>query len=422
MPAFAGRRWLEWGHVDELADRPVLAIDFGGTQIRAALITPDLAVHARRAVPTRDEEGVEAVVARICDVAAEVRADARAAGLPAPIGVGISAPGPLDPWRGIVVAPPNLAAWHDVPLAASVSDALDLPAFLERDTNVAVLAEWRTGAARGARTVVYITVSTGIGGGAIIDGRPLIGPDGMAGEMGHIVVELDGPICGCGGAGHVEAIASGTALAREARALVDAGRLASPARAGRRRRGDRRRAADPRRRRRRRASAARAVARAWTAIGALCASLVNVLNPDVIVIGGSIAEHRPRRAGRRPRGDRAPRVRRPGSPRAGGPGGTRRRRLADRHPADRQRTHRRPGLRGRVASAADGGTRNARSTPSVSTRIGINGFGRIGRQTLKAMLERHPDALEVVAVNDLADDATNAHLFKYDSTYGRYRR
>lgn len=279
--------------MDELAHRPVLAIDFGGTQIRAALITPDLAVHARRAVPTRDEDGVDAVVARICDVAAEVRADAQAAGLPPPVGIGISAPGPLDPWQGIVVSPPNLAAWHDVPLAASVSAALDLPAFLERDTNVAVLAEWRHGAARGAGTVVYITVSTGIGGAAIIDGRPLIGPDGTAGEMGHMVVELDGPICGCGGAGHVEAIASGTALAREARALVDAGaspRLSELAAGGAEvdaelltRAAD---DADP--------SATRVLARAWTAIGAMCASLVNVLNPDVIVIGGSIAQHRPR--------------------------------------------------------------------------------------------------------------------------------
>lgn len=279
--------------MDELADRPVLAIDFGGTQIRAALITPDLAVHARRAVPTRDEEGVEAVVARICGVAAEVRADAQAAGLPAPVGIGISAPGPLDPWRGVVVSPPNLAAWHDVPLAASVSRALDLPAFLERDTNVAVLAEWRNGAARGAGTVVYITVSTGIGGAAIIDGRPLIGGDGMAGEMGHIVVELDGPICGCGGTGHVEAIASGTALAREARALVDAGtspRLRELVEEGAEIDAELlTRAADDGD-----SAAARAVARAWTAIGALCASLVNVLNPDVIVIGGSIAQHRPR--------------------------------------------------------------------------------------------------------------------------------
>ncbi len=278
--------------MDERVDQSVLAIDFGGTQIRAALITPDLAVHARRAVATRDEEGVEAVVARICEVAAEVRADARSAGLPPPIGVGISAPGPLDPWRGIVVSPPNLAAWHDVPLAAKVSEALDLPTFLERDTNVAVLAEWRHGAARGAGTVVYITVSTGIGGAAIIDGRPLVGPDGTAGEMGHLVVELGGPICGCGGAGHVEAIASGTAIARDGRVLVD--RRASPGLAELAAGAEIdavlvARAADDGD-----TAAAALLDRAWAAIGAMCASLVNVLNPDVIVIGGSIAEHRPR--------------------------------------------------------------------------------------------------------------------------------
>ena len=278
--------------MDELADRSVLAIDLGGTQIRAALITSDLAVHARRAVPTRDEEGVEAVVARICGVAAEVRDDALAAGLSTPAGVGISAPGPLDPWNGIVLAPPNLAGWRDVPLAAHVADALHLPTFLERDTNVAVLAEWRYGVARGARTAVYVTVSTGIGGGAIIDGRPLIGPDGTAGEIGHIVVELDGPRCGCGGIGHVEAIASGTALARDGLALLERG--GSPRLAELAATGDAvdatmlARAADDGD-----GACAELLARAWTAIGAMCASLVNVLNPDIIVIGGSIAEHRP---------------------------------------------------------------------------------------------------------------------------------
>jgi glucokinase len=278
--------------VDELADRPVLAIDLGGTQIRAALITPDLTVHERRAVPTRDEEGVEAVVARICQVAAEVLAHARSADLPIPAGVGVSSPGPLDPWRGVVLAPPNLAGWRDVPLGARIGEALDLPTFVERDTNVAVLAEWRYGAARGTRTAIYVTVSTGIGGGVIVDGRPLIGPDGTAGEIGHLVVELNGPICGCGRIGHVEAIASGTALARDAQALLDRGgssRLAELAAAGAT--VDAAllaRAADEGDR-----ACADLLARAWEAIGAMCGSLVNLLNPDVIVIGGSIAEHRP---------------------------------------------------------------------------------------------------------------------------------
>ena len=278
--------------MDELADRPVLAIDLGGTQIRAALITPDLAVHERHAVPTRDEDGVDAVVGRICDVAARVLTDARAAGLPAPVAVGISSPGPLDPWRGVVMEPPNLAGWHDVPLGSWVADALGLPTFVERDTNVAVLAEWRYGAARGARTVIYVTVSTGIGGGLIIDERPLLGSDGTAGEVGHIVADLDGPPCGCGRIGHVEAIASGIALARDARALIGAGgspRLAELAATGAE--VDAAlvaRAADEGDR-----ASADLLDRAWVVIGAMCASLVNLLNPDVIVIGGSIAAHRP---------------------------------------------------------------------------------------------------------------------------------
>ncbi|HEX2222509.1 MAG TPA: ROK family protein [Candidatus Limnocylindria bacterium] len=277
----------------ERADRSVLAIDLGGTQIRAAHVAPDLAVASRRAVPTHDEEGVDAVVARICDLADEVRRDARSAGLDEPVGIGISSPGPLDPWRGVVVAPPNLAGWRDVPLADAVEAALGLRTFLERDTNVAVMAEWRHGAARGARNAIYVTVSTGIGGGVVVDGRPLSGPDGTAGEVGHMTVDLDGPLCGDGMPGHAEAIGSGTAIAREARRLLDAGRapgLAALVGTGEEpdaelvaRAAD---AGDP--------DAKGLLDRAWEAIGAMCASLVNVLNPEVIVIGGSIAAHRSR--------------------------------------------------------------------------------------------------------------------------------
>jgi glucokinase len=278
--------------VDEPAGKPILAVDLGGTRIRAAYISPDLAVACRHAVDTDDEEGVDAVIERICRLASEVRTDARAANLPDAAGIGISSPGPLDPWQGVVVAPPNLAGWRDVPLVDRVEASVGLPAFLERDTMVAVMAEWRHGAARGADDVIYITVSTGIGGGIVLGGQPLIGKDATAGEVGHMTVELDGPICGDGAPGHAEAIGSGTAIAREGRALLaqgDAPGLAAlvgehaevtaemVARAAD--------AGDP---------ACRAVlARAWTAIGAMCAGLVNVLNPEVIVVGGSIALHRP---------------------------------------------------------------------------------------------------------------------------------
>lgn len=278
--------------MDEAAGQPVLAIDLGGTRIRAAHVSPDASVASRRAVDTNDEEGVDAVFGRIRELAAAARDEARTAGLANPIGIGISSPGPIDPWRGVVVAPPNLAGWRDIPLAERIEDALGLPTFLERDTNVAVMAEWHYGAAHGADDAIYVTVSTGIGGGIILGGRPLIGKDGTAGEVGHVTVELDGPLCGDGMPGHAEAIGSGTAIAREGRLLLERGeapllaaRVQDPGEVSAAQVADAADAGD---------AACRAVLdRAWTAVGALCASLVNLLNPEVIVLGGSIAFHRP---------------------------------------------------------------------------------------------------------------------------------
>jgi glucokinase len=279
--------------VEHPAERPVLAVDLGGTQIRAALITPDRSVHCRRAEPTRDEDGVETVVDRIVEVVAEVRAAAAADGLPPAVGIGISSPGPLDQRRGVVLSPPNLRGWHDVPIAQRLAAGLGMPAFLERDTNVAITAEWRYGAARGTSDAVYLTVSTGIGGAVISNGRLLTGPTGLAGEAGHVVVELDGPRCGCGGIGHAEAIGSGTGIERAARELLDRG--AAPVLAGLVEDGEALDAALVARAADAGDADARAVLeRAWVAVGALCASLVNLLEPEVIVIGGGIAEHRPR--------------------------------------------------------------------------------------------------------------------------------
>ena len=275
------------------ADRPVLAIDLGGTQIRAALVTPDRTVHCRRSSDTRDEEGVESVIERIVEAASGVLAEASEAGLPAPVGVGISSPGPLDAKRGIVLSPPNLQRWRDVPLVEALASELRMPCYLERDTNVAVMAEWRYGAARGTQDAIYITVSTGVGGGIISGGRPLGGAGGLAGEIGHLVVELEGPVCGCGGIGHVEAISSGTAIAREARDLLARG--AAPGLSRLAATGETvdaalvSRAADEGD-----TACVALLSRAWVAIGAVCASLVNLLNPEVIVIGGGIAANRPR--------------------------------------------------------------------------------------------------------------------------------
>jgi glucokinase len=136
------------------------------------------------------------------------------------VGVGISCPGPVDPWRGVVLQTPNMgSAFVDVPIAEEMGAALGLPAFLERDTNVAALGEMAFGAARGCADFIYLTVSTGVGGAIVSEGRIFHGPDGTAGELGHTPVSMDG-ICGCGAVGHLEAFIGGAAMARAARQIV----------------------------------------------------------------------------------------------------------------------------------------------------------------------------------------------------------
>jgi glucokinase len=231
-------------------------------------------------------------VAACLDALAQARAGVSAEISSALAGIGISSPGPVDPRTGTVLEPPNLGPdFHDVQLAAPVSAAQGLPAFLDRDTNVAALGEHAFGAARGIEDFVYLTVSTGVGGAVFTAGRLLRGADGLAGELGPVPVEMDGARCGCGGVGHVEAIASGVALAREARALVLAGR--SPFLADRARSlpadeelsakdvAEGALAGDP--------ASQELMDRARRALATACVGYVNAFNPRRIVIGGSIA-------------------------------------------------------------------------------------------------------------------------------------
>ena len=187
-----------------------------------------------------------------------------------------------------MLEPPNLgAAFRNIALAADVAAALDLPTFLDRDTNVALLGERAFGAARGESDAVYLTVSTGVGGAVLSGGSIFRGPDGLAGELGHLAVELDGPRCGCGGIGHVEAIASGVALARDANAAVKDGtspflgaRAAGAAELTARDVSAGAEAGD--------AMCLALLAQARRAVAAGCVSIANALNPHVIVIGGAI--------------------------------------------------------------------------------------------------------------------------------------
>ncbi len=214
-------------HTKTMLCGPVLALDLGGTNARAAVVTPEGRVVARRAGPTPMAEGMESVVAYCLGLLRAVGAEHLADGGDAPVAVGIAAPGPLSTATGTLIDPPNLRGeWWGSPLAPTIGDALGLPWALGKDTNVNILGEREFGAGEGSDDLVYLTISTGIGGAVISGGRPVVGPDGVAGELGHMTIDMDGPRCGCGGIGHLEAIASGTGIANAARAALDAGAAA----------------------------------------------------------------------------------------------------------------------------------------------------------------------------------------------------
>ena len=197
-----------------------LGLDIGGTKLAAGLVTADGAVRAFATVPTRVTEGPERVVRRLCALAAEVLADADTVDVH---GVGIGCCGPVNAHTGVVHSPPNLTGWQDVPLADMVTAALDLPVYVENDATAATVGEWRFGAGRGATDMVYLTISTGVGGGIVAGGTVLRGSSGNGGEPGHVVVVPDGRRCGCGSAGCLEAYVSGTAIASRARERLAAG-------------------------------------------------------------------------------------------------------------------------------------------------------------------------------------------------------
>jgi glucokinase len=139
-------------------------------------------------------------------------------------GIGIGAPGPLNSRTGVVFSPPNLPGWIDVPLRDILGKHFKLPIFVENDANAAALAEYMFGAGKDSREVVYMTISTGIGGGIIAEGRILEGIVGTAGELGHMTIDLHGSRCNCGNIGCLESISSGTAIARRANEIVAMGK------------------------------------------------------------------------------------------------------------------------------------------------------------------------------------------------------
>ncbi|WP_043097025.1 ROK family protein [Kallotenue papyrolyticum] len=197
----------------------LIGVDLGGTQLRAVLIDRGGQIQRFARTDTAAAAGPAAVIDQITTLIATLLRDAGVTA-DAISGIGVGVPGPVDPVAGIVRRAPNLAGWENVPLRAALSERIGLPVVVGNDANVAALGEWRFGSGQGTQHFAYVTISTGIGGGVIAEGRLLLGRYGLAAEVGHMIIDPHGPRCGCGNYGCWEALASGTALARAATQAV----------------------------------------------------------------------------------------------------------------------------------------------------------------------------------------------------------
>jgi len=206
----------------ETSDGLVVGVDIGGTKVAAGLVNRNGEIKTQIRTPMVADgtaaDGLTAVVSAI-DLLFSHDAKAR----PLIRGIGICSPGPLDSATGVVVNPPNLPCWRNFPLAAEVEKIYRAPVKVENDANAAALAETYWGAGRGYRHIFYTCIGTGIGTGAVIDGRIYNGRTGAALEGGHMSIDYDGPRCGCGKPGCIEILAAGPAIARRARAKLATG-------------------------------------------------------------------------------------------------------------------------------------------------------------------------------------------------------
>lgn len=200
----------------------VAGIDLGGTKIMICIMDINKKIIHKTVIPTKVEKGPEHMADRIRAALSRtaVKTGIKLADIYA---VGLGAPGPLDFIKGTMINPPNFPDWNGVPLVKILSEGLNLPIVLENDANAAALAEGLLGAGKGEDNFVYIAIGTGIGGGVITGGEILRGAGGNAAEIGHLTINFDGPVCGCGNRGCWEAYASGKALARFAQEGLKSG-------------------------------------------------------------------------------------------------------------------------------------------------------------------------------------------------------
>ena len=262
------------------------AIDLGGTNVRAVVAGLDGRINGDDRRSSRASEGLDTTIETLLASLAQACAEAGVE-VSALHGLGIATPGWVDAEKGIVPAAPQLVGWRDVPLADLLRERLGLTVRLENDANAAALGENVYGAGRGTQHMLYITVSTGVGAGIIIDGRLYGGAKGAAGEIGHTIVDPSGPPCGCGKHGCLESLSSGTAIALRAAQAADRGESAAlvairerEGRLGTRLVADAARQGD--------AASIAIFEEAGFFLGIALANAVNMLSPEAIILGGGV--------------------------------------------------------------------------------------------------------------------------------------
>ncbi len=271
-------------------DAPILAVDVGGTKIMTALFSPAFEMLSSDIRPTLADEGVEPVIARICSAIEHVleQNNLESSQLS---GIGVASAGGIDSARGVVVTPsPNMTGWTDIPLGETLEKRFGVGAYVVNDASAAALGEHRCGAGNGVNNLVLITLGTGIGGGIIADGELYLGAVGAAAEIGHMTIDDDGPTCGCGNIGCLEMLASGRAVERDAIRRINRGEKSSlveivgkdTAKITAEMVGRAAREGDP--------LAMRVLSQASHYLGIGMINLVNIFNPDMIVLGGGMSE------------------------------------------------------------------------------------------------------------------------------------
>ncbi|MCC6298899.1 MAG: ROK family protein [Anaerolineales bacterium] len=255
-----------------------IAVDLGGTHIRVASYPPN-SIEYDQHQRTRTNAHIPGVYDRVVQAVESILPKEKVEA------IGVASPGPLDPYTGTILATPNIQEWRNFPLGPNLAKHFGVPVYLDNDANLAGLGEWKYGAGKGHHNLVYLTISTGVGGGVIVHDNLLQGFHGMGGELGHMIVDPNGPPCGCGKNGHVESFSSGTAIARYVDEQIQAGQKSTLQTQGQltaKLLGDAALAGDP--------LAISAFARAGHYLGIAVANYLAIFDPSILIFGGGVSQ------------------------------------------------------------------------------------------------------------------------------------